>query len=60
MLRHTSETLMQRAGLPDTLVSRMHGHTELQTDYSTTCDRMWRRQNRLPRQWKGRYHLAKD
>lgn len=33
MLRHTSETLMQRAGLPDTLVSRMHGHTELQTDY---------------------------
>ena len=33
MLRHTSETLMQAACLPDTLVSRLHGHTEVQTDY---------------------------
>ncbi len=33
MLRHTSETLMQAARLPDTLVSRLHGHTDLQTDY---------------------------
>lgn len=33
MLRHTSETLMQAAGLPDTLVSRLHGHTDLRTDY---------------------------
>ena len=33
MLRHTSETLMQAAKLPDTLVSRLHGHTDLQTDY---------------------------
>ena len=33
MLRHTSETLMQAARLPDTLVSRLHGHTELNTDY---------------------------
>lgn len=33
MLRHTSETLMQAACLPDTLVSRLHGHTDLQTDY---------------------------
>ena len=34
MLRHTSETLMQAAGLQDTLVSRLHGHTELKTDYA--------------------------
>ena len=34
MLRHTSETLMQAAGLPDTLVSRLHGHTDLRTDYT--------------------------
>lgn len=33
MLRHTSETLMQAADLPDTLVSRLHGHTDLRTDY---------------------------
>ena len=33
MLRHTSETLMQAAGVQDTLVSRLHGHTELKTDY---------------------------
>ena len=33
MLRHTSETMMQAARLPDTLVSRLHGHTELNTDY---------------------------
>lgn len=33
MLRHTSETLMQAAALPDSLVSRLHGHTEIQTDY---------------------------
>lgn len=33
MLRHTSETLMQAAQLPDTLVSRLHGHTDLRTDY---------------------------
>lgn len=33
MLRHTSETLMQAARLPDTLVSRLHGHTDLRTDY---------------------------
>ena len=33
MLRHTSETLMQAAQLPDTLVSRLHGHTKVQTDY---------------------------
>ena len=33
MLRHTSETLMQAASLPDTLVSRLHGHTDLKTDY---------------------------
>ena len=34
MLRHTSETLMQAAGLQDTLVSRLHGHAELKTDYA--------------------------
>ena len=34
MLRHTSETLMQAAGLQDTIVSRLHGHTELKTDYA--------------------------
>lgn len=34
MLRHTSETLMQAAGLQDTVVSRLHGHTELKTDYA--------------------------
>lgn len=33
MLRHTSETLMQAAGLPDTVTSRFHGHAELKTDY---------------------------
>lgn len=33
MLRHTSETLMQAAGLPDTVTSRFHGHEELKTDY---------------------------
>lgn len=33
MLRHTSETLMQAAGLQDSLVSRLHGHTDLRTDY---------------------------
>lgn len=33
MLRHTSETLMQAANLPDTLVSRLHGHTDVRTDY---------------------------
>ena len=33
ILRHTSETLMQAAGLPETLVSRLHGHTDLRTDY---------------------------
>lgn len=33
MLRHTSETMMQAANLPDTLVSRLHGHTQLETDY---------------------------
>lgn len=33
MLRHTSESMMQAARLPDTLVSRLHGHTELSTDY---------------------------
>lgn len=33
MLRHTSETLMQAAGLQDSLVSRLHGHTDLKTDY---------------------------
>lgn len=33
MLRHTSETIMQAAELPDTLASRMHGRTELQTDH---------------------------
>lgn len=33
MLRHTSETMMQAADLPDTLVSRLHGHATLATDY---------------------------
>lgn len=33
MLRHTSETMMQAAALPDTLVSRLHGHTDVRTDY---------------------------
>lgn len=33
MLRHTSETLMQQAGIQDTLVSRLHGHESLRTDY---------------------------
>ena len=33
LLRHTSETIMQAAALPDTLVSRMHGHTDVRTDY---------------------------
>lgn len=32
MLRHTSETLMQAAGLPDSVTSRFHGHAELKTD----------------------------
>lgn len=34
MLRHTSETLMQAAGLPDTVTSRFHGHAVLKTDYA--------------------------
>lgn len=34
MLRHTSETMMQASMLPDTLVSRLHGHTDLRTDYA--------------------------
>ena len=34
MLRHTSETLLQAAGLQDPLVSRLHGHTELKTCYA--------------------------
>lgn len=33
MLRHTSKTLVQAAGLPDTVTSRFHGHAELKTDY---------------------------
>lgn len=33
MLQHTSETLMQAAGLLDTVTSRFHGHAELKTDY---------------------------
>lgn len=33
MLRHTSETLRQATGLPDTVTSRFHGHAELKTDY---------------------------
>ena len=34
MLRHTSETLMRAAGLPDTVASRFHGHAVPKTGYA--------------------------
>ena len=33
-LRHTHETLMHQAQVPDTTISQTHGHAELKTDYA--------------------------